>query len=292
MDLSIIIPHYNNSQKLGKLLSLLRIQIKELSDFEIEIIIVDNGSTSSLTDHLEPSKNEKIFVVNSPKSPYICRNFGLLKAKGEWVLFFDTNVVPAQRFWIREILFLLKDPHTIYSSRYTPRNNKLTTTQWVEMLSLFYYNFLVKNGQIALIGNLLVHKEAFQQVGFFGETRNGEEIRWVEKAKELGYSIKELKGLSVYYYTKKKEKYLQKKVRDGIMDREDLNEKGYSTIHKHLILLLQMRPPNPLWINRLLKEEKLHHQGPIWYLNIYFTMWYYRIYQKLIALEWIQGTSD
>lgn len=292
MDLSIIIPHYNNLTKLDELLSLLRVQIKELSDFKIEIIIIDNGSTPSLTDHLEPGENEKIFVVSSPKSPYVCRNYGLLKAQGEWVLFLDTNVVPAQKFWIREILFLQKDNRAIYSARYTPQNNKLTITQWVEMLSLFYYNYLLKNGQITLIGNLLVHKEAFPQVGLFGEARSGEEVKWVEKAKLQGYKIKSLDGLSVYYHPKKKEKYLQKKVRDGIMDRKDLIEEGYSTMHKYWILLLQMRPPNPFWMYSLLKGENLHNQGPIWYLNVYFAMWYYRIYQKMIALNWIQGTSD
>lgn len=291
MDLSIIIPHYDNINGLNTLLVQLFNQLNVLDSIQYEILVIENGTQVQNVIQIE-STNLNVIVLSDPKSPYICRNEGAKLSKGTWLLFLDTNITLSKDYLPYLFSKFELNQNILYSAQISHKETTLTRSQWVEMIGFYQYNSLLRQGKMTLAVNLLVHKEVFQQVGFFGESRNGEEIKWVEKAKLLGYKIKPLEGLSVYYHPKKKEKYLQKKVRDGIMDRKDLIEKGYSTMHKYWILLLQMRPPNPFWMYRLLKGENLHNRSPIWYLNVYFAMWYYRIYQKMIALKWIQGTSD
>lgn len=91
MNLSIIIPHYNSPGLLKKLLD--SIPKKE----NIEVIVIDDRSTKKI-DKLHQLINNKnynhiTFLKNDKqnKGAGACRNIGLEKAKGKWVLFADAD---------------------------------------------------------------------------------------------------------------------------------------------------------------------------------------------------------
>ncbi|MFA1822248.1 glycosyltransferase [Virgibacillus oceani] len=89
---SIIIPHFNSTDSLNKLIGTIP------NAKEIEIIIID--------DHSDPSEKRELlklkerysfknvtFLNNTPdkKGAGACRNIGLMQASGEWVLFADSD---------------------------------------------------------------------------------------------------------------------------------------------------------------------------------------------------------
>ena len=87
MNLTIVIPHFNGSDLLEKLISSIP------SDKGIQIIVVDDQSEAA---HIRAIEQLKLkynfeFYQNEIKSSGLCRNLGLEKAKGEWVIFADSD---------------------------------------------------------------------------------------------------------------------------------------------------------------------------------------------------------
>ena len=88
MNLSIIIPHYNSSNFLEKLL----LSIPKKKD--IQVIIVDDKSELShlkVIYELKKIYSFDFFQNNRDKGAGSCRNIGLEIAIGKWILFADSD---------------------------------------------------------------------------------------------------------------------------------------------------------------------------------------------------------
>src|SRR5699024_3895976 len=89
--LSVIIPHYNAVNSLRKLLFSIPI-IKD-----IEIIVIDDNSNEQLEEYeklcMDKDFEHDLFLKNqtSNKGAGACRNIGLIYAKGQWILFADSD---------------------------------------------------------------------------------------------------------------------------------------------------------------------------------------------------------
>ena len=91
-DLTIIIPHYNSSALLEKLLSTIP------NNKNIEVIVVDDKSEDKHINYIQNIKHSKKYIdftllsnETSNKGAGTARNIGLKKANGEWVLFADSD---------------------------------------------------------------------------------------------------------------------------------------------------------------------------------------------------------
>lgn len=89
MDLiSIIIPVYNSEQYIGKLLDSLLVQ----SYTNIEIIVVDDGSTDNSKNICKAYNDSRIRVIESKNGgASAARNIGLKEANGEYIMFMDSD---------------------------------------------------------------------------------------------------------------------------------------------------------------------------------------------------------
>lgn len=85
---SVIIPVYNRKNTIERSVSSVLAQTYE----NIEIILVDDGSTDGTLDILEKLKEEKIQVYKqNHRGANAARNFGIKKAKGEFIAFQDSD---------------------------------------------------------------------------------------------------------------------------------------------------------------------------------------------------------
>lgn len=95
IKVSIIIPHYNSSDLLRKLLA----SIPQRND--LEIIVVDDNSTENKVDELKREYKRVLFYRNNSleHSAGKCRNIGLEHALGEWLLFADADDYFEKGMW-------------------------------------------------------------------------------------------------------------------------------------------------------------------------------------------------
>lgn len=90
---SIIIPNFNRANLIGETLD----SIASQSYKNWECIIVDDGSTDSSIAVIEDYvKNEPRFQLlqrpaEYPKGANVCRNIGMQRAKGDYIIFFDSD---------------------------------------------------------------------------------------------------------------------------------------------------------------------------------------------------------
>lgn len=100
--ISIIIPHYNAPKKLERLLESIP------NSQEIEIIVIDDRSTLYLDQYELLKRNNEnrniLFLKNNTpsKGAGAARNIGLKYAKGEWLLFADSD-----DFFVKDAFLLI-----------------------------------------------------------------------------------------------------------------------------------------------------------------------------------------
>ncbi|MDU8885469.1 glycosyltransferase family 2 protein [Yeosuana sp. MJ-SS3] len=99
---SIIIPYYNRPIKLQRAID--SIQNQTYKDFEI--IIVDDAS--DIPFNISPSKNVSYIRCQENKGPGVARNIGLQKAKGEFVVFLDSDDYWNENFLKKSVAELKK----------------------------------------------------------------------------------------------------------------------------------------------------------------------------------------
>lgn len=88
--LSIIIPLYNKQDYILKTID--SVLSQECNDYEI--VIVDDGSTDNSVNVVEHVLDQRIHLFHKENGgPSSARNFGVDKARGEWVIFLDADDV-------------------------------------------------------------------------------------------------------------------------------------------------------------------------------------------------------
>jgi len=87
MTFSIIIPTYNSKNYINNCLN----SITNNCDNDLEIIIIDNASTDNTIIICENFKkinnNIRIFKLKKNHGPGYCRNLGIKKSKGKYIVF-------------------------------------------------------------------------------------------------------------------------------------------------------------------------------------------------------------
>ncbi|MDP4285492.1 MAG: glycosyltransferase [Bacteroidota bacterium] len=89
-QVSIIIPHFNRSVLLQQTIN----SVKAQTYTDWEIIIVDDGSDEIEWERLKTYEEEKIKIyqrTDGTKGPSRCRNIGVSKSKGTYLIFLDSD---------------------------------------------------------------------------------------------------------------------------------------------------------------------------------------------------------
>lgn len=98
MQFSVIIPVYNRPEEIVELLESLTVQSSRSS---FEVIIIEDGSSTTCENVIEPyfPQLDLHYYVQENQGPGPARNFGASKAKGEYLVFFDSDcIIPSNYF--------------------------------------------------------------------------------------------------------------------------------------------------------------------------------------------------
>lgn len=89
MNVSFIVPAYNVSKTIGRALD--SIVEQETSSLDYEIIVVNDGSPDDLDDVVEKYKDKIKYYKKENGGLSDARNYGISKAKGDYLIFVDSD---------------------------------------------------------------------------------------------------------------------------------------------------------------------------------------------------------
>lgn len=87
--ISVIIPTYNRAHYLGETIA--SILNQDIQDCQIEIIVVDDGSTDNTKEVLRKFGNRVRYIYQDNRGVGHARNRGINEATGEWIAFLDSD---------------------------------------------------------------------------------------------------------------------------------------------------------------------------------------------------------
>lgn len=219
---SIIVPVYNVERYVEKCIR----SILDQSYQNIEIIVIDDGSTDdsyNVCTDLRKESPDKIKLFKKENGGLSsARNFGLLRAQGEYISFVDSDDIVSQDF-IEKLVFLLEETGSSISccqvvKFYNEEKPKFTrTVEYSEYNTKKAIELLVTNKMPSHACNKLYVASLFQNIKFPID-RNYEDIF-------IMYKIFKNTKRIVLYNNAKLYGYLQRKGSiTGSVDSRSLND--------------------------------------------------------------------
>lgn len=175
--ISVIIPVFNNEERIVRCIS----SVLQQSYGNIELVIVNDGSTDGSEEKIKSVDDGRMrYIFQENAGPSVARNRGLDVAKGEYIMFVDSDDY-IERDMIESLYSAAVDfdaeivtcnirkkraEHTFVEVK-EPYVGQMT---WQE----FYVNFLLHNGLCSL-WNKLFKKSLFHNIRLYEDIRLGED---------------------------------------------------------------------------------------------------------------------
>ncbi|MCM8781783.1 MAG: glycosyltransferase [Candidatus Omnitrophica bacterium] len=187
---SVIIPVYNNSEKLRKCLTALENQTypKEL----FEVVVVDNCSTENIKDVV--SNFSRIYLTYEPYSTlYAARNKGIVSSKGEVLAFTDSDCIPAPDWMEKGVNAIMSVPDCgLIAGRieiYFKNPKRPTAAELFEKVTM-RQDVYVKRWRFGATANVFTLRNVVNKVGLFdGSLKSGGDVEWSRRVVSAGYKI-------------------------------------------------------------------------------------------------------
>jgi len=199
MEASIIIPTYNRRDILRRVLITLFNQTYPKDAYEI--IVVDDGSTDNtelVAERLSAPCSLRYFKQEK-KGPAAARNYGLRKAKGEVIIFIDSDIMVSPRFIEEHLRYhkqydriIVRGPVIHTSNMENPGKERMKLTD-ISMAFFATGNTSVKSAFLAQAGPF---DEDFKEYGW-------EDLEMGERLKRLGLRVRTNKRAVGYHYQKR-----------------------------------------------------------------------------------------
>lgn len=189
--ISIIIPVYNDAERLSLCLSALECQT--YSSDQYEVIVVDNGSDEPL-DELVSQFNQARLTQESRKGSYAARNHGLTLAHGPLIGFTDSDCIPSKK-WLQEgVKYLLDTPKCgIVGGQiniFFKNSSHPTPVELYESITFLQQERHVINQKFSATANLFTFKEIFNRVGLFNaDIKSGGDYEWCSRVIAASYDV-------------------------------------------------------------------------------------------------------
>ena len=188
---SVIIPVYNDSERLKTCLQVLEDQTYPKEAYEV--IVVDNGSDESIAPIVaEFSQAKASFEPHS--GSYAARNKGLSLARGEVIAFTDADCIPAPDWIEKGVHHLLNMPEPgIVGGKvelFFQDPDHPTAVELYNNMTDFDMKMYIEKANFTATANLFTFNRVFEQVGYFDRSlKSGGDLEWGQRAAALGYKL-------------------------------------------------------------------------------------------------------
>lgn len=203
-SISIIIAIFNRKDELFELLNSLSRQ----SDKDFEVIVVDDGSKMALLPTVELFREslDIQFFRKDNSGPGLSRNYGARRAKNDWLVFVDSDVIVETDYIENIKKNLANDPSDAFGGADKAHKgfNLMQKAISYSMTSVFTTGG-IRGSKNAVTRfqprsfNMGVNKEIFLKIGGFSEMRIGEDPDLSMTLWENGYTTQFYDDIGVYH---------------------------------------------------------------------------------------------
>lgn len=234
LSASIIIPVYNDIQRLEKCIKALKKQTLPSSRYEI--IVVDNNSIENISDLALKYGCKYLFCYK--QGSYAARNKGVEYACGRYLGFTDADCIPDSQ-WVENAVRELSNRDGLVvlggDIRMFFENSKPTSLEWYEYYYAFNQKTNIKHRKYAVTANLWASREIFEKCGAFNEELiSGGDLEWGKRLHQKGYRISYTAECKVYHPCRASLKQVYRKIYRV--------QTGQLELHHHEDITLHARP--------------------------------------------------
>lgn len=113
VKVSVIVPVFNGASLIDRCLRSVFAQVGKL---ELEVIVIDDGSTDSTRERVKAYGRGVILLRQPNQGPAAARNRGIARARGKYIAFLDADDYWDPYFLLETTLFMEKNPFLVASS--------------------------------------------------------------------------------------------------------------------------------------------------------------------------------
>jgi glycosyltransferase involved in cell wall biosynthesis len=181
--ISVIVPAYNSEQYLKAALD----SILDQKYPNLEILLVDDGSTDQTRWMVETHPADCIYIYQQNQGPAGARNGGISRATGSYITFLDSDDVYLPGKLLSQFHYLEQNPEIDMVLCAVQRTDE-NLTPFAAPMTCF------------LFGAALIRREVFDRVGFCNlNFIRGDDLDWYLRAKDLGISIAQQTEIGLLY---------------------------------------------------------------------------------------------
>lgn len=186
---SVIVPVYNDSQRIGKCIEALQNQTYPHEKYEL--LVVDNGSTDE-TCTIIRNYSVKLLTEDKIKSSYAVRNKGIRNASGEVIALTDSDCIPALDWIEKGVANLLQVPECgLVAGRinlFFKKPDKPNAVELYDSIMGFNQKRDVEQLRFGSTANVFTFKKVFDNVGLFNDKlRSGGDNEWGKRVFDSNY---------------------------------------------------------------------------------------------------------
>lgn len=215
IDISIIIPAYNEADFILATLKRIRDLMPDFISFEL--IVVDNCSDDD-TGAVVKSFNCHYLLMDEKSNPSAVRNFGAAIAKGSVFIFLDADILITKR-WVDELIenlpFLLTGSPLLTGAQCSISEKP----NWLE--KNWFIQLVNKEPNYINGSNIIIHKKNFKMLKGFDEKLNtSEDVDFSNRARAFGMEVVNNPEYLVHHegYPKTLAKFVRREMWHGSSD--------------------------------------------------------------------------
>lgn len=204
MLFSVIIPVYNRPQEVEELLDSLTKQTRK----NFELIIVEDGSSDdckAVVEHYAAQLTIHYFYKEN-SGPGDSRNYGMAKAQGDYLLFFDSDCLIPPHYFETVTTFLATNPLDAYGGPDTAHDSFTKTQKAIN----YAMTSIITTGGVRGKENKLdnyqprsfnmgISRKVYETVGGYGDIHPGEDPDLSYRIMQAGFSIGLIADAYVYH---------------------------------------------------------------------------------------------
>ena len=262
---SVIIPVYNDRDRLALCLEALEHQTYPKDQYEV--IVIDNGSDQPLDDLVSPFQQVRL-THESQKGSYAARNHGLTLSRGQLLGFTDSDCIPVQN-WIEKGVthFLATQNCGLVAGKielFFQQKDRPTAVELFDSRNFLQQQKYIAEDRYGATANLFTSKAIFEAVGpFNAQLKSGGDREWGQRVHAAGYLQVYADDVCIAHPARHSWSEISKKIVRVIEGRYKLDHQQNEPITRFLKRMAwQTRPPMQD-ISRVFADKtipSLHHR--------------------------------